>query len=658
MKSYFLLLIILLGQNLFSQQTDQVDFERISASISFPEKGKIEGIVSVSFYIKTVIDSVYLDAVNMNVDGVHLISDNLSQFDYSYANDKLVFKHRFEKDQKYIVSFKYSAQPKKALYFVGESIWSQGQGKYTSNWLPSIDDMNDKIKFDLSVKYDNRFTVLSNGVLKSEKSIDTHQIQWDYEMQKPMSSYLVALAIGDYDKKIEISDSGIPLEYYYYPQDSAKVNSTYRYSKRIFDFLENEIGVNYPWQIYRQAPVADFLYAGMENTTLTLFSDALMIDDIAYNDQNYINVNAHELAHQWFGNLVTETSGEHHWLQEGFATYYALLAERELFGEDYYYWKLYEYAQDLLEQEQSGNHTSLMNPKSSSLTFYQKGCWVLHMLRESIGEEAFKAGVKNYINKYQFKNVTTSNFVKAVEATSSQDLTAFFDLWVVDSILPQDSMVKSLKKSDFISEYLNVSCVENTLKCKDYLVSDISDKAKIKIIKQPNYEIKLEDFNNSWEVRQAIAQKMATIPDVFKASYESLLDDPSYITIETALYNLWVNFPADRSRYLEKTKAIYGLSDYNVRLLWLALNLNTLEYQSANKKAVVDELKSYTDSKFGADLRMNAFKYLKLLNAFDRFTIENLNAATTHHNWRLQKFSRELLKTLEKQPEYELLLKI
>ena len=95
--------------------------------------------------------------------------------------------------------------------------------------------------------------------------------------------------------------------------------------------------MKYPWKIYRQIPVRDFLYAGMENTTSTIFSQDFVVDSIGFNDKNYINVNAHELAHQWFGDLITSQSSKHHWLQEGFATYYALLAERQLFGDDYFY---------------------------------------------------------------------------------------------------------------------------------------------------------------------------------------------------------------------------------------------------------------------------------------------------------------------------------
>jgi aminopeptidase N len=285
------------------------------------------------------------------------------------------------------------------------------------------------MEFDLSVVAPKNYQVISNGKMISKRETPTYNL-WQFDMQKPMSSYLVALVIGKYDKKVVHSKSGIPLEMYYYPEDSLKVEPTYRYSKQMFDFLEEEIGVTYPWQNYKQVPVKDFLYAGMENTSATIFADSFVIDSIAFVDKNYVNVNAHELAHQWFGNLVTETSGTHHWLQEGFATYYALLAERDIFGDDYYYWRLYEYAQELLEQDKVGGSTSLLDPKSSSTTFYEKGAWVLHLLRERVGDEVFKKGVKNYLEKHQFKNVDTDDFISEVEKVSGEDLSDFVNIWL------------------------------------------------------------------------------------------------------------------------------------------------------------------------------------------------------------------------------------
>jgi aminopeptidase N len=117
-------------------------------------------------------------------------------------------------------------------------------------------------------------------------------IEWQYQMTQPMSSYLVALAIGHFQKRMLKSKTGVPLEHYFEPEDVQRYESTYRYSKQIMDYLEREIGVKYPWKIYRQVPVRDFLYAGMENTTATIFSREYLVDSIGFNDRNYVNVNA------------------------------------------------------------------------------------------------------------------------------------------------------------------------------------------------------------------------------------------------------------------------------------------------------------------------------------------------------------------------------
>ncbi|GAA4898308.1 M1 family metallopeptidase [Flaviramulus aquimarinus] len=647
MKNLMLLLFLCISSFVFAQQTEYVDFKTAKADLKIMPFGKeIKGTVIYEFEILKDIDSIFIDANNF----IHLEALFSEKIYHDYNGKQIVIRANFEKGKTYQVDIGFVTNPKKAMYFIdwdyqdgNRQVWTQGQGKYTSNWLPSIDDMNDKIEFDLSVTFDKDYEVIANGYL-ADKQINETTTTWHYDMQKPMSSYLLALAIGKYHKKTEYSKSGISLEMYYYPEDSLKVEPTYRYTKQMFDFLENEIGVSYPWQNYKQVPVKDFLYAGMENTGTTIFSDAFVVDSIAFVDKNYVNVNAHELAHQWFGNLITETSGTHHWLQEGFATYYALLAERSVFGYDYYYWRLYEYAQELLDQDRAGGSTSLLDPKSSSTTFYKKGAWALHMLREKVGNKAFKTAVKTYLETHKFKNVETNDFIKELEIASEKDLSGFVKTWLLNKKFDYDAALDSLAKSTFIQEYLMVDCEVYTSKCKKYLLSGISKKAKRKIVSQIPNHIKKEDFKNHLKVRQAIAQSLPKVPVKLKTDYESLLDDKSYLTIEVALFNLWKSFPKERNKYLNKTKDIQGFNDKNIRMLWLTLALITEDYQLENKKQFFNELINYTSPKYGFEIRQNAFQYLNEIQACNMLCKERLKQVTKHHNWQFSKFAKRMLK--------------
>ncbi|WP_372756509.1 M1 family metallopeptidase [Mariniflexile sp.] len=650
MNNYLLFGFIFFAFYLNAQQVDCVDFKSAKAEISiFPKKKAVGGFVNYEFKILKPVDSICFDAINMRFQSVYLDGRNIS---YSNDGKKLWIKHDFKNDSTYKLKFNYVAVPKKAMYFIdwdyddgNKQVWTQGQGKYTSNWLPSIDDMNDKIEFDLSIEFDKNYEVIANGKLINKETNDSTSI-WHFDMKKPMSSYLLALAIGKYHKKVETSKSGIPLEMYYYPKDENKVEPTYRYTKKLFDFLGAEIGVPYPWQNYKQIPVKDFLYAGMENTSTTIFADTFVTDSIGFVDKNYVNVNAHELAHQWFGNLVTETSGTHHWLQEGFATYYALLAERQIFGNDYYYWHLYEYAQELLAQDNAGESTSLLDPKSSSTTFYKKGALVLHLLREQVGDKAFKTAVKTYLLKYQLKNVETKDFINEVEKSSKQNLNAFVNSWLKEKKFHYEGVMVSLEKSLFIKAYLNINCEDSNQKCMDYLTDNISDEAKIKIIsKYPNL-IKKSTFNSSLKVRQAIATHLTEIPSELKPDYESLLNDKSYITIEKALFNLWVNFPQERNKYLNKTKDLLGFNDNNIRILWLTLALVTENFEAENKQVYFEELTNYTNAFNGFEVRQNAFSYLQEIKACNDTCISNLKQATTHHNWQFSKFAKAMLEQI------------
>jgi aminopeptidase N len=522
--------------------------------------------------------------------------------------------------------------------------------------------VKEKVVFNLDITFDKKYQVISNGKLIKFSS-NGNLKQWNYRMQKPMSSYLLVLAIGKFDKKIEFSKSGIPLEMYYRPKDAAKFEPTYRYSKPIFDYLESEIGVKYPWEIYRQIPVRDFLYAGMENTSATLFSSNFVVDSIGFEDRNYTNVNAHELAHQWFGDLVTAESSKHHWLQEGFATYYALLVEKKIYGNDYFYSKLYEYAQQL--QETSKTDTiPVLNAKASSLSFYQKGAWALHVLHEGIGDKVFKKAVKNYLKKHSFQTVNTKDFLTEIKKLSNFDLDNFSKVWLEEydfNIQTANELLlknKNIKLLFEIEKLKRIPLSEKAARFQEILQSKAFCLPKEAIV----YQLLNESFEdkkqllavafktNTIQVRQAIASTLTKIPEEFRTQYESLLDDKSYQTQEIALYNLWNNFPEHRFQYLDQSKEWIGFNDYNLRILWLSLAIETPDYIK-NKDEAVKELIGYSSSNFESTIRKNALKKLIEFHFTNDVVLKNLTNTTTHHLWQFSKFGRDNIRTLLKNQE-------
>ena len=662
MKNFLFLLFPILS---FAQQIDKVDFIKCNATVSpeFDTK-MVSGSANYEFKVKSEIDSIRIDAKNMSFLDVVI---NGKSVNFKNNNKELILFEGFKKGANKL-HFKYETKPKQTLYFtgigVGQQIWTQGQGKYTSYWLPSFDDVNEKVIFNLNIIYDNRFNVISNGVLKKVFPDNSKKI-WKYEMQNPMSSYLVMLAIGDFRNQVIASKSGIPLQLFIQPKDTGKFEPTYRYSKQIFDFLEKEIGVKYPWKIYRQIPVEDFLYAGMENTSSTLFAQDFVVDESGYNDRNYINVNAHELAHQWFGDMITAKSGKHHWLQEGFATYYALLAERKVFGDDYFYNALYRNSM-LLRKEAKTDTIPILNEKASSYSFYQKGAWALFYLQESIGDKLFKKAVKNYLKKYQFKNVETSDFLNEIAKVSDFDIVKFQKEWLEDYHFQTEQANALLKKSKFINTLFEIQAQKNNPFSEkekffsEIMKSDVFYALKTEII----YQIGAVSFNekekliqlamatNEVNVRQAVAETLNTVPISFKADYESLLYDKSYDTKEIAFTTLWKNFPDNQSNYLEIAKVWEGKNDKGLRILFLT-------YFQLNKDSNVDlklkyyqELVDYTSPKYESSIRQNALENLLEINPKDENGLKNLVNATTHHKWQFVKYARDEIRKLIKEEFY------
>ncbi len=649
----------------FAQQTTKVDFTKCH-SIVAPDHHlkKVVGAVVYHFKVLQPIDTIRIDAKDMNFSKVKI---NNKSVNFKSNKKELLLFEGFKKGNN-SVSFSYTAFPKQTMYFTGQGetaqIWTQGQGKYTSHWMPSFDDVNEKVVFNLQVISPKKFVAIANGVLQKSMPVDQHFKSWLYQMQKPMSSYLVALVIGDFRNKVIASKSGIPLQFFIQPKDTAKFDVTYRYSNQIFDYLEKEIGFKYPWQVYKQIPVEDFLYAGMENTSCTIFAQDYVVDDIGFNDRNYVNVNAHELAHQWFGDVVTAKSGKHHWLQEGFATYYALLAERAVFGDDYFYHQLYRTSLQLRNAAKTDT-IPVLNEKASSLSFYQKGAWALHTIREAIGPKLFQKAVKSYLKKYQFKNVETDDFLAEIKKVAPNfDTEKFKKNWLEDYHFQTEEANALLKKNSFIQQLFETqqlrkkALTENKQRYTELLQSDVFYPIKTEILyqlKDVTFAEKAELLSlalqtNDVKVRQAVAEFTGEIPVSFQSSYEALLDDASYDTREIAFMTLWKTFPENQAKYLEKAQHWIGGNDKSLRIMYLTFALLSADNQ--NNESLYAELVAYTAPTFESSVRQNAITNALSINPKDSAVLRNLVNATVHHKWQFSKFGRDKIRQLLKKEGY------
>jgi aminopeptidase N len=333
----------------------------------------------------------------------------------------------------------YACTPKRALTFNGPDegypnkrfqVWSQGEDTTNHFWFPCYDYPNDKATSEVIGTVDSKFTLLSNGKLlsvKEDKKKGTKTFHWRQE--KPHASYLVMITAGEY-AVLKDRAGKLPLEFYAYPGDTANARETFRHTASMILFFNKTIGFDYPWEKYGQVILQDH-FGGMENTSATTLSDNWAVPDKRSRlDIDPRSLIAHELAHQWWGDVVTCKDFRHAWLNESFASYYDPLYFEFTSGREEFDYTMYQNQLAGVTVDTTRGRKPIVSVESYGENIYPRGAAVLHMLRFLLGDDLYHRSIKHYITKYQFQPVETNDLKIAIEEASGQNLQWFFDQWV------------------------------------------------------------------------------------------------------------------------------------------------------------------------------------------------------------------------------------
>lgn len=406
----------------------------------------IEGIASLRLRsLKEGLRTIEIDAVDMTINWV---KKDTTELDFMYDGSKLtvILDSELNKNQEIEISVSYKAKPKKGLYFVIPNehypnivpqVWSQGETEDNRYWIPLYDYPNVKCTSELIIRVPKEFTAISNGRLISVNEDGDWKI-WHWLMDKPHSTYLIAVAVGLFEFKKEEID-GIPLEYYVPKGRKEDIERSFKMTADIIKFFSEYTGVPYPWDKYTQVCVSEFIVGGMENTTLTILTDRTLHDEKAHIDFESEPLVAHEAAHQWFGDLVTTKDWANIWINESFATYMEALYRRKWKGEDEFIYRMIGNLDAYLREYSTRYARPIVTRvyKYSSEVFdahsYPKGALVLHTLSNLIGENVFREVIKKFLEKYKFSVADTEDFRKVLEEVVGKDFEWFFDQYLYNA---------------------------------------------------------------------------------------------------------------------------------------------------------------------------------------------------------------------------------
>jgi aminopeptidase N len=395
------------------------------------------------------VQELSLDAVDLAI--ISVTSTEAIQGWQSTTNKLVItFTSPIPVDKEASVTVAYRAQPTKGIYFrtpemgykIGDThLFSNGEAIEARYWYPCFDAPNAKFTTEVTCRVPEGMTAVSNGRLVSqEKDAASGLTVFHWSQEQPQANYLISLVAGNF-KKLEDKHNNVPLAYLTPPSEFDEARAFFRDTSDIMGFFETEIGAPFPWAKYDQICLNDFVWGGMENTSATMLTDNDLSTEAEENIIDGDSLISHEMAHQWFGDLVTCADWSDIWLNEGFATYYALLYDGHKNGRDSMLYGLYQNARQITGVENDTNaivRRGYGDPMEMfSYLAYPKGGWVLHMLRSQLGDDLYRRCIKTYLERHQYGNVVTEDLRKVIEELSGRSYDQFFDQWLYHAHHPE-----------------------------------------------------------------------------------------------------------------------------------------------------------------------------------------------------------------------------
>ncbi|MGX5683972.1 M1 family metallopeptidase [Chryseobacterium cucumeris] len=408
-----------------------------------------------------------LDAKGMLIHEVALDNNGKkSPLKYEYKDDvlKITLDKTYQRNQDYTVYIKYTSRPNevkqqgsmaindaKGLYFINAQgtdpntptqIWTQGETESSSAWFPTIDKPNQKTTQEIYMTVPDKYVTLSNGLMKDSKK-ESNGLRTDHwVMDKRHSTYLFFMGVGEY-AIVKDKWKNIPVDYYIEKEYEPYAKQIYGNTPEMIDFFSKKLNYDYPWAKYAQISGRDYVSGAMENTTATLHgSDILQKPGQLIDENTWEDTIAHELFHHWFGDLVTAESWSNLTVNESFANYSEYLWNEYKYGKDQADYHLMTDVNNYLHNPSDFNKNLVrFNYESREDVFdlvtYQKGGGILNMLRNYLGDDAFFAGMNDYLKTNEYQNAEAHQLRLSFEKVSGKDLNWFFNQWYFGSGNPK-----------------------------------------------------------------------------------------------------------------------------------------------------------------------------------------------------------------------------